>query len=273
MEKKETKEKRKIPAHKLKAIHELLGLIERYSTVAISTAENMPSQQFQKIRHKLRDRILMKMIKKKMSSRVLEESKKEGIKELAKYIDKNAVIIFSNSDPFELATFFAENRYPIKAKPGQVANEDIVIEAGATDLMPGPAISELSAVGLKTGVEGGKISIKETKTIVKKNGKISRAVADVLMKLNILPFTIGLDVIAAYDSKDKKVYTNIKIDKEGFKNSLVSAYANARQFAIHLGYACKETISSIIAKAQREALALQKLTENKPSQESQSQGV
>jgi large subunit ribosomal protein L10 len=252
--------KRSVSPLKVKAVKELAHSIDRYPTIAISSIENMPSKQLQKIRHILRDKITMKIIKKRLAIRAFDEAKKENIKELGKYVETNCAILFSNLDPFEIAALLTENKFPIKAKPGQIANEDLIIEEGPTDLMPGPAISELSAVGLKTGVVGGKISIKETKAIVKAGQKISKNVSDVLMKLDIMPFSIGLDIKAAYDTKDKKIYANIKIDKEGFKNKLLSSFVSARQFAINLGYTTKETIVEIIAKAQREALALEKLS-------------
>ena len=92
------------------------------------------------------------------------------------------------------------------------------------------------------------------------------------MKLDIQPFSIGLEIKAAYDSKNKKVYENIKIDKEGFKLQLITAFMSAKQFAVNLSYACQETIIDILAKAQREALAVEKLikTEQPAEQPSQS---
>lgn len=258
--------KRKVSNVKLKALKELVGMIEKHNTICVSSIENLPSKQLQKIRHMLRKDIVMKIVKKNMAIMAFEEAKKENIKELAKAVEKNSVILFSNTDPFEIASMLNENRFPIKAKPGQIANEDIIIEAGPTDLMPGPAISELSSVGLKTGVEGGKISIKETKAVVKAGQPIKKNVADVLMKLDIQPFKIGLEIKMAYDSKDKKTYSNIIIDKEGFKNQLIGSYVSAKQFAIGIGYACRETITSILARAQREALALEKLNASPQAQ-------
>jgi large subunit ribosomal protein L10 len=248
-----------VSAQKTKELKELISLMEKHSTVAISSIVNLPSKQLQKIRHTLRSKILLKTVKKNLALRAFEEAKKENIKELSQYVEKNFAILFSDSDPFEIAAILSENKFPIRAKPGQIANEDIIIEAGPTDLMPGPAISELSAVGLKTKVEGGKIAIKETKAIVNAGQPISKNAADVLMKLDIQPFSIGLDIKAAYDSKDKKTYANIKIDKEGFKNHLIGAFVSARMFAINLGYVTKETVIDIIMRAQREALALEKL--------------
>ena len=92
--------------------------------------------------------------------------------------------------------------------------DDIVIEAGSTDLPPGPAISELSSAGLKVKIEDGKIAIQESKVIIKKGGKINELAANVMTKLDIMPFKVGFIPEVAYDTKTKQIYTEIKIDKE-----------------------------------------------------------
>jgi large subunit ribosomal protein L10 len=180
------------------------------------------------------------------------------------------MIIFSNNDAFEVAAMISQYKYPAKAKSGQITDKDITIEAGPTDLMPGPAITELSNVGLKVGVEGGKIAIKVAHTVVKNGEKISKQVAEVISKLGIMPFTIGLKVVALYDSKDKKVFANIDINKDETVKQLISALINARGFAIHIGYPTVETIKRILANASVEEGAIAKLMNSGSATQSES---
>jgi len=256
----------KVSEKKKTLLKELTGLMDKNRTIMISSALNIPSSLFQKIRKSLREKATVIIVKKKMGIRALEECKKENIKEMQKYVVASTTFLFSNIDAYELAEIFEENKQRAFAKMRQISPEDLMIEKGATDLPPGPAISKLSAVGLKVGVEGGKIAVKENKVIVKKGEVINRNVADVLQKLEIMPFTIGISPIAAYDSNEKKIYTDIVIDKEGFLNKLKEAFSTSYNFAINLAYACNETIISLIERAEREALAIKKLT----SQESNS---
>jgi large subunit ribosomal protein L10 len=268
MKTKEKIAKREISPKKKALLKELVGLAEKNRTVMISSALNIPSALFQKIRKSLRGKAEIMIIKKNMGVKTIESIKKEGIQGLSQYISASSAFIFSSLDPYELARIFVENKQPAFAKAGQLAPEDLVIEKGPTDLPAGPAISELSAAGLKVGVEGGKIAVKETKVLVKKGNAIPKTAADVLQKLEIKPFRIEISVLAAYDSNDKKIYTNIIVDKEGFLNKLKGAFSSSYNFAVNLGYACKDTISQILERAEREALALQSLT---GKQESQSQ--
>jgi len=259
------KEKKEIPkrevSDKKKAlVRELAKLMDLNRTILISSALNIPSALFQKIRKSLRGKAEIRIIKKNLGIKALDECKKHGVKEMEKYVEASTAFVFSNSDPYELAAIFIENKQPAFAKAGQIAPNDLIIEKGPTDLPAGPAISELSGAGLKVGVEGGKIAVKEAKVLVKKGDVIPKSAADVMQKLEIMPFTIEISVKAAYDSTDKIIYTNIVVDREGFTKKLKGAYSSAYNFAVNLGYACKDTIKQLIERAEREALAMQKLT-------------
>ena len=153
-----------------------------------------------------------------------------------------------------------KNKTPAKAKAGQEAPEDIEIKAGITDLPPGPAISELGAVGLQVQIKKGKIEIKESKVIVKKGEVISKEASEVMAKMDILPFSIGLIPICAFDNKNKKFYANINVNKEEALNKLQEAHGRALPFAVEIGYPSKDTISFLIGKGHSHAKALEKLS-------------
>ena len=98
---------RKVSQQKLKELKELIALIEKNSTIAISSIENLPSKQLQKIRHILRGKIIIKTVKKSLALRAFDEAKKENIKELSNSVEKNSAILFSDIDPFEIAGILA----------------------------------------------------------------------------------------------------------------------------------------------------------------------
>jgi hypothetical protein len=74
------------------------------------------------------------------------------------------------------------------------------------------------------------------------------------------------------DAKDDKVYTEIKIDKEGALSSLKEAISKALGFAFNVGYTVKETISYFISKAAMEARALDKVIGEKEEKKEYSEG-
>jgi len=251
--------KHKIPQKKLKAVEELKNLAETKKTIMIASIKNLPASQFQEICKKLRGKAIVKVPKKNISIRAIDSTNNEGIKKLKEQVDKDIAILFSDLDSFELAGELINNKSPAKAKIGQEALEDIIVEEGPTDLIPGPAVSELGALGIQIAIENGKINIKKAKTIVKKGDKISSGAADVMNKLDIKPFMVGFEPIVSFDTKENKLYLDIKIDKQGTLEELKIAFGKALPFAVEIGYVCEDTIKFMISKAGSHEKALNKI--------------
>lgn len=246
---------------KKETVKELSDLIKKKRTILVASIKNIPASQFQEITKKLRGKAIVRVPKKNLIFRALDNSGEETVKKIKEKIQDSVAILFSDMDCFELSAELIKNKSPSKAKAGQEAPDDIEIPAGPTDLVPGPAISELGAVGIQILIDKGKISIKEAKIVAKKGEKISSAVADVMNKLDIKPFSIGLIPLVGYDSNEKKLYSDIKIDREETLKELKTAFGKALPFAVQIGYICKDTISFLIQKAGRHEMAINKLAD------------
>jgi large subunit ribosomal protein L10 len=212
---------------------------------------------------------MVKVPKKNLLFRALNDSKKEVVKDLKKNFQGATAILFSDLGSYELAGELLKIKSPAKAKPGQIAPIDLEIPAGPTELVPGPAISELGALGIQIMIQGGKIEIKEPKVVTKQGEEISQGAADILSKLNIMPFSIGFNPISAFDSEDNTVYVEIKIDPEEAKKELLNAYSHALPFAIEIGYISKDTIKPMIAKAVAYEKKLIRVITGEPEEEVQ----
>ena len=191
-----------------------------------------------------------------------------GIKELhdlVPYVDECTAMLFSESDAFEISGILASEKSPAKAKAGQIAPSDIEVKAGPTELIPGPDISALSAVGLAPKVENGKIAIMQDKIIVKEGEEITEAHASIMAKLDIIPFEVGVEPIAAY--MDGEVYADIKIDKDAMVEAIMSDYAQALPFAVEIAYPTIETIDFILGKAGVEGNAIDAVIDEGASEE------
>lgn len=227
-------------------VKQLVDLM-KYKTVMIVSIKGLPSAQFQEIKKKLRAHSKIKVAKGNLVKLALEKSGNAALKDLEKHVGADCALLFSEDDAFILAGILNESKSPAKAKAGQISPEDIWAEAGGTDLIPGPDISALGAVGLKVKVENGKLAIQARAIICKKNEPISSERAAILAKLNIIPFKIGIEPIAAYC--DGKVYSGIRVDKEENLHILKDMYAKAIAFAVSLPFVTKESLSFILGKA------------------------
>lgn len=256
--KKEIKVSKDVVERKQKEINEILELIDASNSVIVASIKSLPTKQLQIIKKDLRGKAEVRVLKKNIISRVLDAVKQPGLKNLKSYVKEDTAFLFSKLDPFELSGILSESKNPVKAKIGQTAESNIEIEPGLTDLIPGPVISELSALGIKISIEDGKINIREKKTIVKAGEKISEVAAGLMSKLDIKPFYVGLEPLVGYDKSNDKVYENIRIDRSKALEELRNFVASALRFAVSVSYYCKDTIKYLLREALSHEKALEK---------------
>ncbi|MCA9488022.1 MAG: 50S ribosomal protein L10 [Nanoarchaeota archaeon] len=253
-----------IPEKKLSTVKELKDLMTKKRTVMIASIRNIPASQFQEIGKKLRGKAIVKVPKKNLLLRAIDDTKKEENKKMKEKLEDSIAILFSDLDAYELAGVLIKNKTPAKAKVGQIAPRDIEIPAGPTELVPGPAISELGALGIQIQIKDGKIEIKEPKVVAKEGQKISQGAADIMGKLDIKPFSIGFTPIAALDNETGILYTEIIIDTDKAVEELKYAYGKALPFAVGIGYVTQETLRIMIGKASAEERKLIRIITGEP---------
>jgi len=273
-----------VSQQKIQTVKEVGALVEEYPVVGILNMHKLPGRQLHFIKEKMKGKAKIKMLKKKLLEKVLKEAKRQGVKDLESYFREQPALLFSRSNPFELARLLSGAKSKAPAKTGDIAPYDIMIPAGPTPLPAGPAIGELQKVGLTVGVEAGKVAVKKDAVIVKEGQPIRKEVADVLSKLAIEPMEIGLDLLAVWDNgtiyeksilfvpqekylEDLKagfVYglnLSVKINyytKDNIKVFLGKNYQEGISLAVKTGYITKESLPHILAKAHAEAEAVQK---------------
>ena len=240
---------------KEKDVNNLAESIKKSKTLMVASIKSLPSKQFQNIKKSIREHAEVKVAKKNIMMRALKAADVSGLDE---YVGADCAFVISDLDAYELAGILAKKKTPVFAKAGQVAEDDIEVKDGPTDMVPGPAISELGALGLQVAVEDGKIAIKAPKVVITKGQTINENAASIFQKLNIMPFNVGLNINVAYDVASKKIFTELKIDPEGYTEDLKQAAGKALGFAQKIVYICKETIGYFLAKGNAHGNALTK---------------
>lgn len=243
---------------KLEAVEKLKELIRSYKTIGIVEMNKMPTKQLQEIKKVLDENAHIKMIKKSILVRAIEKSKKEDINKLKNHIGIQPAIILSNLDSFKLYSLISKIKPSAFAKEGDVLEEDVYVFAGPTNLMAGPVISEFAKLGIKAGIEKGKIVIKEDKIVAKKGDKVSKVLASVLRKLNIKPMKIGLNVTALYENG--KIYSKDVLELTNtYPEKIKEAFNKALSFSVSLCYPTKENIKYLLIKAVNTANILKRI--------------
>lgn len=242
---------------KKRQVQELVQDIKTSPIVGVVNFENLPAQQLQKMRALLlKDDITIIMMRKRLLQLALKESQRQHIDLLIEKIKGMPALIFSKSNPFKLYAIIQKNKSEAPAKAGQKAPKTIVVSAGPTTFAPGPIISELAAVGIKTKVDAGKLVIISDTMVAKEGDTISPKLAETLKRLDIKPMEIGLDLVAVWENglvfDGKQLY----IDEAEYLQKITMAAQWAMNVAVESAYTTSETIELLLQKAFREAKAV-----------------
>ena len=117
-------------------------------------------------------------------------------------------------------------------------------------------MGELQQVGIPAGIEGGKVVIKDTKTVVRRGEKISAKLAEMLTRLEIKPMDVGLNLKAVVEGHTLYMPEDLAMDEEQLKANFARAAREALGLCLEAGIANKDSIVPLIQKAVRESKAL-----------------
>jgi len=272
----------KAAPYKQKVVKEFTQLIDEYPIIGAINMENLPAQQLQTIREKLRETVVIKMTKRRLLKLAFKQAKKENIDKLSEHLGGMPALMFTKDNPFTVYKTIKKNKSPAPAKGGQKAPKDIVVPAGPTPFAPGPIIGELGMYKIKTKVEGGKIAVQEDTVVCKEGEEIAPKLAELLTRLNIKPMEIGLDVRALFENGDILPRSVLDIDEDEYLANITQAaqwafnlsveaaipveenkelliqkaFREAKAIALEAGHASKDVIEDLVAKAEQQASAL-----------------
>ncbi|MFY9193783.1 MAG: 50S ribosomal protein L10 [Methanoculleus sp.] len=241
-----------LPRWKREEVDEIKRGIEEYSLVGLVDMYGIPASQVQQIRRSLRGTAKVKMARNTLIEHALNDVDSNA-KALKEHTEGHSALIFTNENPFRLYKLLEKTKTKMVAKPGEVAPEDIVVPKGPTSFKPGPIVGELQQVGIPAAIEGGKVRIRETRTVVKEGEVISKKVADALAKLGIKPMDVGLVLQAAYYRDTIFTPDLLGIDEEAYRSNIALAAQQAFNLSVNAAIVTPQTIGAIIGKAVREA--------------------
>ena len=233
---------------------ELAKLIRKYKTIAVVDLTGLPDRQFSSIRKKLRGKAEFKVAKNTVIRRAFDKAKVAG--ELVSKVNAPSALIFTDMNPFELFSFVKKNKGKAAAKPGQIAPFDIIVPAGETTLPPGPELSELKSAKIDARIQGGKVVVGKDSLVAKKGEKIGELVAKGMQKLDIKPFEVGMNVVAAFEEGMLYLRDVLDIDEKKMEAQFAQGYRNALNLSTEIAYPTVANIEILLVKAVRNARGL-----------------
>src|SRR3989338_1207696 len=246
-----------VPAWKKSKVDEIKKLTTSYSTIALIDLTSLPAKQLQIVRKKLGEKVKFVIAKKILIQKAFVSSANQKVKELLLHIGKEPALLFTNLNAFELFGQFKKNRQNTPAKTGQLAPNDIWVQAGPTPFLSGPVISELAQLKIKAGVVSGKIEIKAPALVVKEGEPVPKLAAGILARLGIEPMQVGVMLVAAVEGPDTYLAAVLDIDSEQLAKNIQAAHMDAFKLGVELNIMTKEVVEYLLMKAERDAKALE----------------
>ena len=234
------------PEWKQEEIEQIKKLAQEYSLVGLVNIYGIPAKQFQQIRRNLHGSATVKVARNTLLNHAFTELG-GNFAELNKKVNEHTALIFADGNPFKLYKNLVQNSTKRVAKAGEIAPEDIVVPAGPTSFKPGPIVGELSSAGIPAGIDGGKVKIKETRTVVKAGQPINQKLADALAKLDVKPMPVGLNLIAVSFENEIYLPEVLSVDEEAYKAKITLAASQAFNLAVN---ATVPTASAAVTEAQ-----------------------
>ncbi len=241
---------------KIQKAKELKELTQKSKTVGVIDFSKLPGKAQLSIKNELKKHgVSIRMARKGVIAKSLEEAGK-NFKDLEPLLKGSPALIFADIDAFKLFQLIKKNKSTSPAKAGDVVGKDVVAKKGPTGIAPGPAISTLGKVGLKTRVEGGKIAIADDKVIVKAGAAVTEDAAVVLSMLKLEPMEIVMNMVSAWD--DGTIYSKeiLDVDAEAYVRMIGAAVQAGVNLSLNTGFITKFTAPLAIQKAFWDARAL-----------------
>jgi len=173
-----------------------------YTKLFLVDCDNVGSNQIHQIRISLRGKAIVYGGKNTQMRRVIRQLEQEGRPELDKVrmcLKLNVAIVFTNESLPSIRDIILDNKKPAPARANALAQCDVIVPAGNTGMEP-TMTSFLQALNIPSKITKGSIEILNPVHLIHQGDRVDASQASLLEKLNILPFSYGLKVVAVYDN-------------------------------------------------------------------------
>jgi large subunit ribosomal protein LP0 len=178
----------------------LAKLLEEYPKIMIVGADNVGSNQMQKVRKSLRGKAVILMGKNTMVRKAIRGAAENNPKlnAILPTIRGNVGLVFAKDDLGSIKKIILENRVAAPAKVGAIAPNDVVVPAGPTGMEP-TQTSFLQALNIQSKIVKGQVEIINDVKLIVTGQKVGSSESTLLAKLSIKPFQYGLNILTIYD--------------------------------------------------------------------------
>jgi len=248
---------RQVVLEKTREVEEIVNLLQQHRALGVASLEKVRATQLQELKRKLEKNAYLRVIKNTLIRRAVAQCKdKPELGKLESHLSGSNIYLFTELNPFRLVLLLEKSRVKATARAGDTAVEDVAVSAGNTGLPPGPIISLLGAVGIRTRIEAGSVWVSRDTLVAKKGDVLDTRLAGVLSKLGIKSVEIGLSLKAMYDDGLIMTEEQLRLDLGEIERNFMQAHMSALNLSVNAAYPLPENIVLLLQKAHRDAYSL-----------------
>ena len=253
-------EKARVAEYKKERVKELEALLQKYPIIGIVNMESLPAGSLGKLKKGLRGKAVLFMTKRRLMNIAIEnvKGKVPKIENIKEQLKGMPALLFTEENPFSLYKFLKKSKSPAPAREGQEAPRDITVQKGPTPFSPGPVISEFAALGIKAGVEGGKVAVKSDTVVIRQGEKFKANLASMLARLGIMPMEIGLNVVSVWEKGVLYDRNVLDIDDKQFMSNLMTAASESLNLSVEAVFVTVDNRDLLLGKAFKDSKAVAK---------------
>ncbi|RWR92126.1 60S acidic ribosomal protein P0 [Cinnamomum micranthum f. kanehirae] len=242
----------------------LCQLLDLYSQILITAADNVGSNQLQNIRKGLRGDSIVLMGKNTMMKRSIRlHAEKTGNKaylNLIPLLVGNVGLIFTKGDLKEVSEEVGKYKVGAPARVGLVAPIDVIVPPGNTGLDPSQT-SFFQVLNIPTKINKGTVEIITPVELIKKGEKVGSSEAALLAKLGIRPFSYGLVVLTVYDNGSVFSPEVLDLTEDDLVEKFAVGVSMVTSLALALSYPTLAAAPHMFINAYKNVLAVALATE------------
>jgi len=197
----------------------------------------------QKIRKALRSKAVILMGKNTMIRKAIRTHLENSpeLEPLLHVIKGNVGFVFVKQDLSGVRQELIKNRVGAPAKPGSFAPNDVIVPAGPTGMEP-TQTSFLQALNIASKINKGQVEIINDVHLIKAGDRIGNSESALLGKLNIKPFSYGLQVLHVYDNGNLYEPSVLDLTDDDLLAKFQVGVSNIAAIGLAIGY---PTIASL----------------------------
>ncbi|MEA1894053.1 MAG: 50S ribosomal protein L10 [Euryarchaeota archaeon] len=241
-----------VPQWKVDEIESIKQLVSDYSVVGVAGIRDIPAKQLQEMRRSMKDVVKIRIYRNNLIHRALDESG-DDLSPIGSSVGDQTALVFTDLNPFKLFQLLKSSKTEAPIRAGAIAPADITVVEGPTSFAPGPIVGDLQNAGIPARIAKGKVVIRETKVVAHAGEAVSRALSEMLTRLEIYPMTVGFDLRSVYDNGTILEADALDIDEAKYATDIATATTSAFNLAVAIAYPTPVTVPTLLAKAASDA--------------------